>query len=117
MILIDTMTQAYVMQLEWTEKAMKRFHGQPRIESYEFGEWKRQRKLEAKYNQWVSGDWDVPYQQEAEAMEQAFRMVDLCQKAFQRALRQLANVRLVRAKTNRARRRERAKTIKAIKVA
>ena len=117
MILIDTMTQAYVMQIEWTEKAMKRLHGQPRLESYEFTEWKRQRKLEARCNQWREGEWDVPYQHEAEALEQAFRMVDLCQKTFQRALRQLANVRLIRAKTNRMKRRERAKTIKAIKVA
>jgi hypothetical protein len=106
MILIDTMTQAYVIQIEWTEKAMTSLHGQPRLESYEFEEWKRQRKLEARYNQWREGEWDVPYQEEAEAVEQALRMVDLCQKTFQRALRQLANVRLVRAKT-----------IKAIKVA
>jgi hypothetical protein len=80
MILIDTMTQSYVMQLEWSEKAMKRLHGQPRFESGEFYEWKRQHKLEAKYNQWGPGDWDIPYQQEAEAAEQAFRMLDLCQK-------------------------------------
>jgi hypothetical protein len=117
LILIDTMTQAYVMQLEWTEKAMIRFHGEPRMEFWEYQNWKRERKQEAQHHQRGPGSWDVPYQREAEALEQAFRMVDLCQKTFQRALRQLANVRLVRAKTNRARRRERAKTIKAIKVA
>jgi hypothetical protein len=33
-ILIDTMMRAYVMQLEWTEKAMIRFHGAPRMESW-----------------------------------------------------------------------------------
>jgi hypothetical protein len=117
MILIDTMTQTYVMQLEWTEKAMIRFHGEPRMESWEFQNWKSQRRVEAKYNQWGPGSWDIPYQHEAEAVEQAFRMADLCQKTFQRALRQLANVRLVRAKTNRMKRRERVRTIKAIKVA
>ena len=117
MILIDTMTQTYVMQLEWTEKAMIRFHGEPRMESWEFQNWKNARKVEAKYNQWGPGSWDIPYQQEAEAVEQAFRMVDLCQKTFQRTLRQLANIRLIRAKTNRMKRRQRAKTIKAIKVA
>jgi hypothetical protein len=26
---------------------------------------------------WVKGDWDVPYQEEAEAVEQAFRLVEL----------------------------------------
>ncbi len=100
------MTQTYVMQLEWTEKAMMRLHGEPRMESWEYQDWKRQRRVEDKYNQWGPGSWDIPYQQEAEATEQAFRMVDLCQKTFQRALRQMANVRLVRAKT-----------IKAIRVA
>lgn len=117
MILIDTMTQAYVMQLEWTEKAMIRFHGEPRMESWEYLQWKERRRVEARHNQWGPGSWDIPYQHEAEAVEQAFRMVDLCQKTFQRALRQLANVRLVRAKTNRVKRRERTKTIRGIKVA
>jgi hypothetical protein len=117
MILIDTMTQTYVMQLEWTEKALMRLQGEPRMESWEFQNWKNQRRVEAKYNQWGPGSWDIPYQRESEAVEQAFRMVDLCQKTFQRALRQLANVRLVRAKTARIKRRERAKTIKAIRVA
>ena len=44
-ILIDQMTQAYVMQLEWTEKAMTRFQGEPRTESYEFRQWAEHRKL------------------------------------------------------------------------
>lgn len=78
MILIDTMTQAYTMQLEWTEKAMLRFHGEPRMESWEFQQWKDKRRVEAKINQWGPGSWDIPYQKEAEAVEQAFRMVDLC---------------------------------------
>ena len=40
------------------------------------------------------GDRDVPYQQEAEAVEQAFRLVDLCSKSFRWAARQLAHIRL-----------------------
>jgi hypothetical protein len=59
----------------------------------------------------------VPYQGEAEAVEQAFRMVELCAKSFQRAARQSANIRLVRAKTARTRRRERVKIIRSVKVA
>jgi hypothetical protein len=68
-------------------------------------------------NQWHRGDWDVPYQHQADAIEQAFRLVELCQKSFQRAARQLANIRLVRAKAARMRRRDRAKTIKGVRVA
>ena len=111
------MTQAYVMQLHWTEEAMQRSQGKPRTETYEFREWAEHRKVQEHVYQWGKGDWDVPYQREAEAVEQAFRLVDLCMKSFQRAARQLANIRLVRAKTARARRRERAKTIQGVRVA
>jgi uncharacterized protein with GYD domain len=109
--------QAYVMQTHWTEEAIRRSQGEPRRESPEFREWARQMETRAKVNRWEKGDWDVPYQGEAEAVEQAFRIADLCQKSFQRAARQLANIRLVRAKTARTRRRERAKTLNAVKVA
>ncbi|MFL6227583.1 MAG: hypothetical protein ACJ741_02255, partial [Pyrinomonadaceae bacterium] len=107
----------YVMQLEWTERAMIRFQGEPRNESYEYRKWKEHRKDEERANQWGPGSWDVPYQREAEALEQAFRMADQCAKAFQRAARQLANIRLLRAKTARTKRRDRAKTIKGVRVA
>ena len=116
-ILIDQMTQAYVMQNHWAEEAMRRSVGEPRRESYDYRQWKEDRMDEGKANRWEKGDWDVPYQQEAEAVEQAFRIVDLCMKSFQRAARQLANIRRVRARTARTRRRERAKTLKAVKVA
>jgi hypothetical protein len=114
-ILIDQMTQAYVMQIHWTEEAMRRAQTEPRVESYEYRQYAEQRKIREK--QWNPGYWDIPYQQTAEAIEQAFRLVELCQKAFQRAARQLANIRLVRAKTARTRRRERAKTIQGVRVA
>jgi hypothetical protein len=116
-ILIDQMTQSYVMQIHWTEEAMRRSQGEPRVESYEFRQWAQYRTAERKAQQWNKGDWDVPYQHQAEAIEQAFRLVDLCMKSFQRAARQLANIRLVRAKTARARRRERAKIIRGVRVA
>ncbi|HEX8282455.1 MAG TPA: hypothetical protein VF588_03835 [Pyrinomonadaceae bacterium] len=114
-ILIDQMTHAYVMQIHWTEEAMRRAQTEPRVESYEYRKYAEQRKIQER--QWGDGHWDIPYQQTAEAIEQAFRLVELCQKAFQRAARQLANIRLVRAKTARARRRERTKTIQAVRVA
>ncbi len=115
-ILIDQMTQAYVMQLLWTEKALTRARGEPRVESYEFRQWQERRAAAAKANQWTTGEWDIPYQHEAAAVEQAFRLVDLCAKSFQRAARQLANIRLVRAKTAQVKRRERAKLVKAVAV-
>jgi hypothetical protein len=112
-ILIDQMVQAYTMQLYWTEKAMERAETAPRCETYEYVEWKRRRAQEAR--QWDDdGKWDIPYQHEAEAVEQAFRLADMCAKSFQRAARQLANIRLVRAKTARTRRRDRLRGLKVI---
>ncbi len=111
------MTQSYVMQLEWTERAMTRLHGEPRRETYEYRKWVEHKKEEERVYQRGAGDWDIPYQREAEAIEQAFRMADQCAKTFQRAARQLANIRLVRAKTARTKRRDKAKTIKAARVA
>ena len=81
------------------EEAMRRAQGEPRVESYDYRKWKEQRRAQAKANQWETGHWDVPYQHEAEAVEQAFRLVELCAKSCQRAVRQLANIRLGRAKT------------------
>lgn len=116
-ILIDQMTQCYVIQLHWLEEAMKRAQGEPRVESYEFRQWQERQKAASGVGQWNKGDWDVPYQQEAEAVEQAFRLVELCMKNFQRAARQLANLRLVRAKTARAKRRDRGLNLKPVKAA
>lgn len=56
----------------------------------------------------------MPYQHQAEAVEQAFRLVDLCAKSFQRAVRQLANIRLVRSRTARTLRRDRLRGLKVI---
>jgi len=116
-ILIDQMTQAYVMHIHWTEEAMRRAQTEPHVESYDYRQWKEYRKVEAKAQQWETGHWDIPYQHQADAVEQAFRLVELCQKSFQRAARQLANIRLVRAKTARAKRRERTLNLKPVKVA
>lgn len=113
-ILIDQMVQFYTMQLYWTEEAMKRASTEPRLETYEYTEWKRHRNAQDKAMQWTEGAWNIPYQHQADAVEQAFRIVDLCAKSFQRAARQLANIRLVRAKELRTRRRDRQRALRVI---
>ena len=95
---------------------MRRSCEQPRVESHAYQQWRERQKAAAAPGQWTEGDWDLPSQPEAEAVEQAFRLVELCMKAFQRAARQLANLRLVRAKTARAKRRDRAVNLKPVKV-
>lgn len=114
-ILIDTMVQSYVMQLEWTEKAMLRMQTVPQAETDEFYRHKEMCGYRGK--QWDNGRWSRPTMREAEAVEQAFRMAEMCRKAYQRAVRQLANLRLMRAKTSRLKRRERMKMGKGIRVA
>jgi hypothetical protein len=113
-MLIDQMVQAYTMQLYWTEKAMRRGETAPRLETYQYTEWKRHRLIQERVNQWGEGEWDLPYQEEAEAVEQAFRLAEMCAKSFQRAARQLANIRLVRAKTARTRRRDRQRALRVV---
>ncbi len=56
-ILIDQMTQSYVMQMHWTEEAMTRSQTEPRTESYEFRKWAQHQKDAARYNQWDAGHW------------------------------------------------------------
>ena len=79
--------------------------------------WRIFSRAEAKADQRDRGYQNIPYQHQADAVEQAFRLVELCAKSFQRAARQLANIRLVRAKTARTRRRERAKVVRGVRVA
>lgn len=49
------MTQAYVMQLHWTEEAMRRAQGELRTETYEFREWVERRKVQEKIYQGCAG--------------------------------------------------------------
>src|SRR5918993_3898758 len=46
-ILIDQMTQCYVMQLHWVEEAMRRSCEQPRVESYSYQQWRERQKAGA----------------------------------------------------------------------
>jgi hypothetical protein len=42
--LVDTMAQAYFLQLHWTEEAVKRTKADPRRHSYEHAQWQRYRR-------------------------------------------------------------------------
>ena len=61
-ILIDQMTQSYVMQIEWTEKAMTRMQTRPRLESDEF--YMHKQRCGYTGPQWDQGRWDIPYVKE-----------------------------------------------------
>ncbi len=99
--LVDTMAQAYFLQLHWTEESVKRTQANPRRESEEFMEWKQHRSAEAKALRWERGWWDIPYASELECQEQAVKMADHFSRLFQRTMRQLDNHRLAKAKLKR----------------
>lgn len=99
--LVDTMAQAYFLQLHWTEEGVRRTQSDPRRHSYEYSQWKRYRMEAAKARMWESGHWEIPYASEVECQEQAVRMADHFSRLFQRTVRALDNHRLAKAKLRR----------------
>lgn len=99
--LVDTMAQAYFLQLHWTEESVKRTLADPRRESEEYREWKQYRGMEARAMHFEHGWWDIPYASEVECQAQAVKMADHFSRLFQRTVRQMDNHRLAKAKLRR----------------
>lgn len=99
--LVDTMAQAYFLQLHWTEESVKRTLANPRRESEEYREWKQYRGMEARAMHFEHGWWDIPYASEVACQEQAVKMADHFSRLFQRTVRQMDNHRLSKAKLKR----------------
>lgn len=100
--LVDTMAQAYFLQLHWTEEAVKRTNADPRRHSYEYSQWQQYKREVAKAQMWENkGYWEIPYASEVQLQEQAVRMADHFSRLFQRTVRQLDNHRLAKAKLRR----------------
>jgi len=99
--LVDTMAQAYFLQLHWTEEAVRRTNADPRRHSYEYQKWERYKREAAKAQMWDAGFWEIPYASEVQLQEQAVRMADHFSRLFQRTVRQLDNHRLAKAKLRR----------------
>ena len=99
--LVDTMAQAYFLQLHWTEEAVRRTNTDPRRHSYEYAEWKRYDRAGHKARMWDEGHWEIPYASQVECQEQAVKMADHFSRLFQRTVRALDNHRLAKAKLRR----------------
>jgi hypothetical protein len=100
--LVDTMAQAYFLQLHWTEEAIRRTNADPRRHSYEYEKWERYKREVAKAQMWENkGYWEIPYASEVQLQEQAVKMADHFSRLFQRTVRQLDNHRLAKAKLRR----------------
>jgi hypothetical protein len=102
--LIDTMAQAYFLQLHWTEESVKRTRADPYRHSYEYENWERFKRESAKAHNssmWDRGYWEIPFASELECQEQAVKMADHFSRLFQRTVRMLDNHRLAKAKLKR----------------
>jgi hypothetical protein len=99
--LVDTMAQAYFLQLHWTEESVRRTQTDPRRRRYEYARWERYKRETCKEEMWEDGYWEVPYASEVECQEQAVRMADHFSRLFQRSVRALDNHRLAKAKLRR----------------
>jgi hypothetical protein len=100
--LVDTMAQAYFLQLHWTEEAIRRTQADPRRHSYEYSLWERFKKESScKAQMWDAGHWEIPYASEVQLQEQAVKMADHFSRLFQRTIRQMDNHRLAKAKLRR----------------
>lgn len=99
---VDTMAQAYFLQLHWTEESVRRTQADPRRHSYEYSQWERYKREAGKRSQmWESGYWEIPYASEMECQEQTVKMADYFSRLFQRTVRALDNHRLAKAKLKR----------------
>lgn len=99
--LVDTMAQAYFLQLHWTEEAVRRTNADPRRQSYEYNQWHQYKREAAKAHMWDAGHWEIPYASEVQLQEQAVKMADHFSRLFQRTVRQMDNHRLAKAKLRR----------------
>lgn len=99
--LVDTMAQAYFLQLHWTEESVRRTNADPRRHSYEYAKWEQYKRAAAKAQMWEKGYWEIPYASEMECQEQAVKMADHFSRLFQRTVRALDNHRLAKAKLRR----------------
>lgn len=99
--LVDTMAQAYFLQLHWTGESVKRTRADPRRHSLEYTESQRYKIESGRGRMWDPGDWEMPYASELACQEQAVRMADHFSRLFQRTVRQLDAHRLSKAKQRR----------------
>jgi hypothetical protein len=90
--MIDVLAVNYFLWMHWTEEHLKRATTEPRRESHDYIEWKRmmegsEPKTRRQRRQESQGNWDIPYQKEAEAIEQAAQLADRFRRAYQSQLR------------------------------
>ena len=95
--MIDVLAVSFFLYIHWTEEHLHRATTEPRRESHEYQQWREGRKrvyisdgikMGRGYSgQYLEGAWDIPYQNEAEAIEQAAQIADRFRRQYQSQLR------------------------------
>lgn len=99
--MVEMVTVNYFLWQHWVGEHLQRATTEPRLESQDYQEWRQReenwkcgrrgaepytRRFDAQY---TKGHWDIPYQQEAEAVEHAAQLADRFRRAYQSGIRTL----------------------------
>jgi hypothetical protein len=99
--LVDLMAQAHFLHLHWLEEAIKRTRTDPKRHNEEFMDWLRYKQETGWSEIWNPGNWEKLYASELQCQEQALKTADHFVQLFLRAVRQMDNHRLAKAKLRR----------------
>ena len=96
--MVEMAAVEYFLWRHWTQEHLQRATSEPRRESYDYQEW-REKEKEAWcrhsgqkrpiQGQWIAGAWEMPYQREADAVEQAAELADRFRRAYHASVRAL----------------------------
>src|ERR1044072_5118206 len=98
--MVDTLAVSYFMMMFWVKKAAKMSPTDPRMESYDYREWRRSHQYDYEYRDqkkyrrvraphWTKGHWEIPFIEESEAIEQAHQLADRWRRSFHASSRAL----------------------------
>lgn len=98
--MVEMVAVNFFLWRHWVQEHLQRATTEPRRESHDYQEWvKRNADTTSHYggskhtrkreNHWTNGRWDIPYQHEADAIQQALEMADRCRRAFHSSVRSL----------------------------
>jgi hypothetical protein len=96
--MVEMAAVEYFLWRHWTQEHLQRATSEPRGESYDYKEWREKEKTvwcrhsgqkRPIQGQWIAGAWEVPYQIEADAVEQAAELADRFRRAYLATIRGL----------------------------
>jgi len=95
--MIEVLAVNYFLWRYWVMEHLQRAKSEPRRESQDYQQWRNDRKVSYMANgqlekreysgHYLDGAWDVPYQNEADSLQQAVELADRFRRAYQSQLR------------------------------